>query len=108
MKNTTENNVEGEWIRSENSKKDSENDFKYEKLKKQIRRKYRAVEKQIMRRYLKEKDPDYMTIINNKIYGNPGDKIRKRRRKSSGSSDSGADIIRIRSNPPSLYSAGSE
>jgi len=61
-----------------------------------------------MRKYLEEEDPDYMVIINNKIYGNPGGKIRKRRYRSSGFSDSGADIIRIRFNPPSLYSAGSE
>ncbi len=49
-----------------------------------------------------------MAIINNKIYGNPGGKIRKRRRRSSGFNDSDADIIRIRSNSPPLYSAGSE
>ncbi len=49
-----------------------------------------------------------MTIINNKIYGNPGGKTKKRKHKNSGSSDSSADIIRIRSNPPSLYSAGNK
>ena len=31
-----------------------------------------------MRRYLKGKNPDYTIIINNKIYGNPGDKIKKK------------------------------
>ncbi len=50
-----------------------------------------------MRRYLKGKDPDFVAIINDKIYGNPGGnlggKIRKRRRRNSGSSDSGADIM---------------
>ena len=108
MRNTTESDVEGEWIESENSEEDFEDDFKYEKLKRQVRRKYRAVEKQIMRRYLEGEDPDYVAIIDGKIYRNPGGKIRKRRRRSSGSSDSGVDTIRIRFNPPSLYSAGSE
>ncbi len=61
-----------------------------------------------MRRYLKEKNPDYMIIINSKIYGNPGGKIRRKKRRSSGSSDSGANIIRIRFNSLSLYSVGSE
>ncbi len=61
-----------------------------------------------MRRYLKGEDPDYVAIINNKIYGNSGDKIKKRRRRSSGFSDSGADIMRIRSNPLSLYGADSK
>ncbi len=65
-----------------------------------------------MRRYLKGEDPNYITIINNKIYGNPGgnldSKIRKRRRRSSRSSDSSANIIRIRSNPLSLYDTNSE
>ena len=45
MKNTTENNVEGEWIGLENSEKDSEDDFEYEELKRQVRRKYRATKK---------------------------------------------------------------
>ena len=49
-----------------------------------------------------------MTIINGKIYGNLEGKIRKRRRKSSGSSDSSTDVMRIRPNPPSFYGAGSE
>ncbi len=49
-----------------------------------------------------------MTIINNKIYRNPGGKIRKRRCKSFKSSDLGADIIRIRPNPPPLYNINSE
>ena len=49
-----------------------------------------------------------MAIIDGKTYGNPGGKIRKRRCRSSGSSDSGADVIRIRFNPPSLYNVGSE
>ncbi len=61
-----------------------------------------------MRRYLKEEDLDYMTIIDNKTYRNPGGKIRKKRHKSSGFSDSGADTMRIRSNPPPLYNPGSE
>ena len=61
-----------------------------------------------MRRYLKGEDPDYVAIINSKIYGNLGGKIRKRRRRSSGSSDSGTDVIRIRFNPPSLYDISSE
>ncbi len=46
-----------------------------------------------MGRYFKGEDPDYMIIINNKIYKNPEGKIRKRRRKSSGSSDLGTDTI---------------
>ncbi len=49
-----------------------------------------------------------MIIIDGKIYGNPGNKIRKRRCRSFGFSDSGADIIRIRFNPLSLYGVGSE
>jgi len=61
-----------------------------------------------MRRYLEEEDPDYVAIINSKIYENPGGKIRKRRCRSSGFSDSGADIIRIRFNSLSFYGAGSE
>jgi len=61
-----------------------------------------------MRRYFKGEDPDYMVIINSKIYGNLGGKIRKRRRRSFGFSDSGANIIRIRFNSLSLYNAGSE
>jgi len=61
-----------------------------------------------MRRYLKGEDLDYMAIINDKIYGNLGDKIKKRRYRNFGFSDSGANIIRIRFNPPPLYNAGSE
>ena len=61
-----------------------------------------------MRRYLKGEDSDYITIINSKTYRNLGGKIRKRRYRSFGFSDSGADIIRIKPNPPPLYSAGSE
>jgi len=61
-----------------------------------------------MRRYLEGEDPDYVIIIDSKIYGNPGGKIRKRRSRSSGFNDSGADIIRIRFNPPPLYNADSE
>ncbi len=49
-----------------------------------------------------------MVIINSKIYRNSESKIRKRRRRSSGSSDSGVDTIRIRFNPPSLYGVGSK
>ena len=45
MGNTTKNNIEGEWIELENSEEDSENDFKYEELKRQVRRKYRAIKK---------------------------------------------------------------
>ncbi len=64
-----------------------------------------------MRRYLK-KNPDFIAIINGKIYGNPrgnlGGKIRKRGRRNSGSSNSGANTMRIRFNPPPLYSADSE
>ncbi len=65
-----------------------------------------------MRRYLEEKNPDFMIIINNKIYGNPrgnlGGKIRKRGRRNSGFNDSSTDIIRIRFNSPSLYNISSE
>ena len=65
-----------------------------------------------MRKYLEEKNPDFITIINSKIYrnsgGNLGGKIRKRRRRSSGFSDSGADIIRIRFNFLSFYNTSSE
>ena len=61
-----------------------------------------------MRKYLKEKDPDYVAIINNKTYKNPGGKIRKRRCRNSGSSDSSTNIIRIRPNPPPLYNTDSE
>jgi len=46
-----------------------------------------------MRRYFEGEDPDYVAIIDGKIYGNPGGKIRKRRRRSSGFSDSGADVM---------------
>jgi len=46
-----------------------------------------------MGRYLKEEDPDYVVIIDGKIYRNLGGKIRKRRCRSSGFSDSGADIM---------------
>ncbi len=108
MRNTTESNIEGEQTGLKNSKEDSEDNFKYEELKRQVRRKYRVIKKQVMRRYLKREDPDYIVIINGKIYRNLGGKIRKRRCRSSGSSDSSADIIRIRFNPPSLYGAGSE
>src|SRR6266536_924911 len=112
MGSITENNTEEEWIRLENSKKNFEDDFEYEELKREVRRKHRAIKKQAMRRYLKEENPDFVTIINNKIYGNPGDnldnKIRKRRRRNSGSSDSGADVIRIKPNPPPLYSASNK
>ncbi len=93
IRNITESNIEEEQIKSENSKEDSEDNFKYEELKRQICRKYRAIEKQVMRRYLKGEDPDYIIIINDKIYRNPGGKTRKRRCRSSGSSDSGTDII---------------
>ena len=93
MRNITENDVEGEQIESENSEKDSEDDFEYEELKRQVRRKYRAAEKQIMRRYFEGEDPDYVAIIDGKIYGNSGDKIRKRRCRSFGFSDSGADVM---------------
>jgi len=65
-----------------------------------------------MRKYLKGEDPDFVAIINSKIYGNPGGnlggKIRKRGRRNSESSDSGADVIRIRPNPSPLYNTGSE
>ncbi len=108
MRNTTENDIKGEQTGSENSKKDSEDDFEYEELKKQVRRKHRATEKQVIRRYLEGKNLDYIAIINNKIYENPGGKIRKRRRRNSGSSDSSTNVIRIRFNPPSLYNIGSE
>ncbi len=108
MRNTTENDVEGEWIELENFKEDSEDDFEYEELKRQVRRKYRATEKQAMRRYLEGEDPDYVAIIDGKIYRNPEGKIRKRRCRSFGSSDSGADVIRIRPNFLFLYGAGNE
>ncbi len=108
MRNTTENDTEGEWTGSENSEEDSEDDFEYEKLKRQVRRKHRVTEKQVMRRYLEGEDPDYIAIINGKIYGNLGGKIRKRRCRSFGFSDSGADVIRIKPNPLSLYGVGSE
>ena len=45
MRNITKSDVEEKWTGSENFKEDSEDNFKYEKLKKQIRRKYRAIEK---------------------------------------------------------------
>ncbi len=61
-----------------------------------------------MRRYLEGEDPDYVVIIDGKIYGNLGSKIRKRRCRSSESSDSGADIMRIRFNLSPLYGASSE
>ena len=108
MRNTTENDTKKKQIELENSKEDSEDDFEYEKLKRQVRRKYRAAEKQVMGRYLKEEDPDYVVIIDGKIYRNLGGKIRKRRCRNSGSSDSGANIIRIRFNPPPLYNINSE
>ena len=41
IKNITENDAEEEWIGLENS----EDDFEYEKLKREVRRKYRAIEK---------------------------------------------------------------
>ncbi len=82
MRNTTESDAEEEQIESENSKKDFEDNFKYEELKRQIYRKYRATEKQAIRIYLEGEDPDYIAIINNKTYGNPGGKTRKRRRRS--------------------------
>ncbi len=108
MRNTTESDVEGEWTELKNSEEDSEDDFEYEELKRQVRRKYRVIEKQVIRRYLEGEDPDYIIIINSKIYGNSGGKIRKRRCRSFGFSDSGADVMRIRFNLLSLYSAGSE
>ena len=108
MRNTTKSDIKKEWIGLENSEKNSEDDFEYEELKKQIRRKYRAIKKQAMRRYLKEEDPDYVVIINSKTYKNLEGKIRKRRCRSSESNDSGADVIRIKPNPLSLYGAGSE
>ncbi len=108
MRNITESDVEGEWIELENFEEDFEDDFEYEELKRQIRRKYRVAEKQIMRRYLKKKNPDYVAIINGKIYGNLKGKIRKRRCRSSGSNNSNANVMRIRFNPPPFYNAGSE
>jgi len=33
MRNTTESDIKGEWIELENSEKNSEDDFKYEELK---------------------------------------------------------------------------
>ena len=112
MGNIIENDAEEEQIESENSKKNSENDFKYEKLKKEIRRKYRAAEKQAMRRYFEKEDPDFVVIINDKIYRNPGGnlggKIRKRGRRNSGFSDLSTNIMRIRPNPPPLYNTNSE
>ncbi len=45
MRNTTESDVEEEQIKLKNSEEDSEDDFKYEELKRQIRRKHRVVEK---------------------------------------------------------------
>ena len=93
MRNITKSNIKGEWIKLKNSKKNSENNFKYKKLKRQVYRKHRATEKQTIRKYLEEEDPDYVVIINSKIYENLEGKIRKKRRRSSGSSDSGMDII---------------
>ncbi len=65
-----------------------------------------------MRRYLKGENPDFVAIINNKIYGNPegnlDSKIKKKRRKNSGSNDSDINIIRIRFNPLSLYNTNNE
>ncbi len=108
MRNTTESDIEEEWTELENSEENSKDDFKYEKLKRQIRRKYRVIEKQVIRRYLERKDPDYIAIINSKIYKNPGGKIRKKKRRSSESSDSNTNVIRIRPNLPPLYNTGSE
>ncbi len=108
MGSITENDAEEEQIKLENSEKDSEDNFEYEELKREVRRKHRAIKKQVMRRYFKEKDLDYVVIINSKIYGNPGGKIRKRRCRSFGFNDSGADIIRIRFNPSPLYDISSE
>ncbi len=108
MGNTTESDIERKWTESENSKKDSEDNFKYEKLKRQIRRKYRVIKKQTMRRYLEGENSDYITIINNKTYRNPGGKIRGKKRRNSGSSNSNKNIIQIRPSPPPLYSTGSE
>ncbi len=42
MRNTTESDVEGEQTELENFEEDSEDDFEYEELKRQVRRKYRA------------------------------------------------------------------
>ncbi len=61
-----------------------------------------------MRKYLKRENPDYITIINNKTYKNPGSKTRKKRRRNSESSDSNTNTIRIRPNPPPLYNIDSE
>ena len=80
MRNTTENDIEGEWTELENSKEDFEDDFEYEELKRQVRRKYRATKKQTIRRYLK-KNPDYVAIINNKTYRNLGGKTKKKTQK---------------------------
>ncbi len=97
MGSITENDTKEEQTKSENSKEDSEDNFEYEELKREVRRKHRVVEKQVMRRYLKGEDPDFVAIINSKIYRNPGGnlggKTRKRGRRNSGSSDSGADVI---------------
>ena len=46
-----------------------------------------------MRRYLEGEDSDYVAIIDGKIYGNLEGKIRKRRRRNSGFSDSGTNVI---------------
>ncbi len=45
MGSIIKNDAEEEWIGLENSKKDFENNFKYEKLKRKIRRKYRVIKK---------------------------------------------------------------
>ncbi len=61
-----------------------------------------------MRKYLKEKNPDYIIIINSKTYKNLKGKIRGKKYKNSESSDSGANTIRIRPNPPPLYNINSK
>ncbi len=97
MGSIIENDAEEEQTESENFEENSEDDFKYEELKREVRRKYRAVEKQIIRRYFEGEDPDFVAIIDGKIYRNPGgnlgDKTKKKGRRNSESSDSGANIM---------------
>ena len=45
MRNTTKSNIKKEQTELENSKKDSEDNFKYEELKREVRRKHRVTKK---------------------------------------------------------------
>ncbi len=45
MGSIIENDAKEKWIGLENFKEDSEDDFEYKELKRQVRRKYRVIEK---------------------------------------------------------------